>query len=314
MKSPSIVLDLGGTLIKLALVRENELLAVSEIQVSDHTLLKPFLPIIEEKVMGMAKTCNISEREFAGIGMAFPSIVDSNNGKILSDYVKYKDTNDLNLHHWAKSKYNAPILLENDSRAALIGEWQYGAGLGYNNIVLITIGTGVGSAVLLDGKILRGKHYLAGNLGGHITINYKGKTCNCGNIGCLESVASTWAIPDLVKQHPDFKSSDLSKENYIDFEALFRLATAGDSLARTIRDECINAWSFGVVNLIHSFDPEIVIVGGGVMKSKELILPFIQDIVDRHIWLAPGTINIKPAKCENHAALLGMDFLIRSKK
>lgn len=246
--------------------------------------------------------------------MAFPSIVDNENGKILSDYVKYKDTNDLNLHHWAMTKYNAPMVLENDSRAALIGEWQYGAGQGNKNIVLLTIGTGVGSAVLLDGKILRGKHYLAGNLGGHVTINYKGKTCNCGNIGCLESVASTWALPEIVKKHPDYKNSDLSKENHIDFEALFRLSTEGDSLASKIRDECLNAWSFGVINLIHSFDPELVIVGGGVMKSKEIILPYFQEKVDRHTWLAPGTIEIKPAKYEKHAALLGMDYLIRSKR
>jgi glucokinase len=312
--APTIALDLGGTLIKLALVRKNELLAVSEIKVNDHTVLKPFLPIIEEKIQEMVKSCNFTEKQIAGIGMAFPSIVDSDNGKILSDYVKYKDTNELNLHQWAENKYNAPILLENDSRAALIGEWQYGSGQGHDNIVLVTLGTGVGSAVIMDGHLLKGKHYLAGNLGGHITINFKGKTCNCGNIGCLESEASTWALPDIVKQHADFNSSKLSKEVNIDFEALFRLAMEGDSLARTIRDECINTWSFGVVNLVHSFDPEIVIIGGGVMKSKQLILPHVQEVVDRYTWLAPGTIKIKAAKFENHAALLGMDFLIRSKK
>jgi glucokinase len=314
VSSPSIVLDLGGTLIKLALAVKGKLLAVNEIEVSDHKLLKPFLPVIEEKVREMAYSDSISATEFAGIGMAFPSIVDCDNGKILSDYVKYKDTNDLNLHNWAKEKFNAPIFFENDSRAALIGEWQYGAGLGHKNIVLITIGTGVGSSVLMDGKILRGKHYLAGNLGGHITINYKGKTCNCGNIGCLESEASTWALPEKIKQHPGFINSDLKKEKNLDFEALFRLAAVGDSLACTIRDECLKAWSFGVVNLIHSFDPEIVIVGGGVMKSKDYILPYIQETIDRHTWLAAGTVKIKPAKYENHAALLGMDFLIRNKK
>lgn len=310
--SITIALDLGGTSIKLALVDNGKLLGIEKILVAENTSLEPFLSVIESKVSILSDQFGISENDFGGIGMAFPSLVDSDDGKILSEYVKYSDVNNLNLQDWARKKWGIPLLLENDARAALVGEWQYGAGIGKNDLVQITIGTGVGSAVLMDGKILKGKHYMAGNLGGHITVKYDGNLCNCGNIGCLESVASTWALPGIVKNHPQFEKSLLREEDTIDFEAVFRLAKQNDALAETIKTECIHVWSFGVINLVHSFDPEMIIVGGGIMKSKEFILPHFQKMVDKHTWLPAGTVEIVAAKNEEHAALLGMDYLIKN--
>ncbi|MEQ9423500.1 MAG: ROK family protein [Cyclobacteriaceae bacterium] len=307
----TIALDLGGTSIKLALVKEGGIIESSNIPVNDNTRLEPILTTIEQSISDLASKNGIASSQFEGIGMAFPSIVDNKAGKILSEYVKYADVNDLSLQSWSKKLWGIPLLFENDARAALVGEWQYGAGIGKTDLVQMTIGTGVGSAVLIDGKVLRGKHFLAGNLGGHVTVNYDGDECNCGNIGCLETVASTWALPTKVSSHQLFKESRLSNAEIIDFEVVFKLAAENDPLATIIRDDCVNAWGFGAINLVHSFDPQAIIIGGGIMQSKLQILPQIQKMVDKHTWLPPGTVEIIAAKNGNKAALLGLDYLVK---
>ena len=307
--SVTIALDLGGTSIKLALVTKGSLLCLDEIPVEQNSQLQPFLPIIEKKVSAMSRNQEIDLNNISGLGMAFPSIVDNQQGIILSDYVKYQDVNLLNLKQWAQHIWGVPLIMENDARAALVGEWQYGAGQGKNDIVQVTIGTGMGTAVLMDGKLIRGKHYLAGNLGGHTTIKYDGELCNCGNIGCLESVASTWALPAQVKSHPQFQNSQLKHEANIDYEAVFRLAAKNDVLSIEARDAAVTAWGFGVINLVHSFDPELIILSGGVMDSKDHILPRLKTMVDQHTWPPPGTYAITAAQNQQHAALLGLSYL-----
>ena len=308
--SVSIALDVGGTNIKGALVQGGKILAEDSIPVSDNNLLAPLLPVIRERIASMARSANVGSGQFGGIGMAFPCIVDSRESRILSEYVKYRDINDLALNAWAANIWGIPLRMENDARAALVGEWQFGAGKGIDNLVQITIGTGVGSAVLIEGRLLRGKHYVAGNLGGHMTVKYDGSLCNCGNIGCLETVASTWSLPEIARKDPGFGQSMLSREPSIDFRILFDLAKKGDELSCRLRDDCIKAWSFGIVNLVHAFDPERIIVGGGIMKSRDILLPHFRDIIDRHTWLPPGTVEVVAAENENNAALLGMAYLI----
>jgi glucokinase len=233
--------------------------------------------------------------------------------KILSRYTKYTDAHEMDLSGWAKRNFGVPLIIENDARAALIGEWQYGAGMNCNDLVLITLGTGVGSAVILNGKLLKGKHFFAGNLGGHMTINFDGNTCNCGNIGCLDSEASTWALA----QKFDTGSSLTGPKNFppkLDFEYIFASAKSGDALARGIRDECLKAWSLSVINLIHAYNPEKVVIGGGIMKSKDEILPFIREMVTKHSWCKNGDIKIVSAGQIEYAGILGMAYLVKALK
>lgn len=306
----TVAMDLGGMSIKMALVENGQILASRKIDVKDSAKLAPLLPQINSGIEQMISETAHSKSDLGGIGMAFPSIVDNQAGKILSDYVKYTDTNDLNLNAWARDHWGVHVVMENDARAALAGEWQHGSGKGFNDLILVTIGTGFGSSALINGKLLRGKHHLAGNLGGHMTIDIQGTLCNCGNLGCLETVASTWALPHLVKKEPGYQNSSLSKEEHLDFQTLFEAADLEDQVAISVRDGCIQAWAFGLVSLVHAFDPEMIIVGGAVMGRKEIILPEFQKIIDKHTWLPPGTIKITHAANENHAALLGMDYLV----
>ncbi len=304
---PVIALDLGGTRIKFGLLENGQLLASANIEVPSSESFAAVLPIIEAQVGKMMKETGIPHLD--GIGMAFPTIVDSDRMRLLYKYVKYNDANDLDLVGWAKAKWNAPLVMENDARAALVGEWQHGAGTGVDNLVMVTIGTGVGSAALMNGRLLKGSHYLAGNLGGHQIIRFDGVRCNCGNIGCLESEASSWALPGILKRHPGFAESPFAGEEKPDFEAVFRLAAEGESIALSVRERSLEAWAAGILNLVYAYDPERVVIGGGVMHSADVILPFIQNKINQAAWLPANAVEVVAAQEPDWAGVMGMGYL-----
>ncbi len=200
--------------------------------------------------------------------------------------------------------------MENDARAALVGEWQYGAGKDYNDIVMITLGTGVGGAAMIDGHLLYGKHYQAGCLGGHFTVNYDGNRCTCGNVGCVEAEASSWNLSKLLEEHPDLTDISGNDGERIDFEQLFHLYEKGYGTAGDFIRHCTKVWSAGIVSMIHAYDPELVIISGGIMNSKQHILPFIRDWVDRYAWTPGGCVRVEAATSTANTALLGLSHLI----
>jgi glucokinase len=253
---------------------------------------------------------HIRSNEIAGVGISMPGIVDPKQKKILSIDNKFNDVVEMNLSEWVNETWQTNLEIENDARCALIGEWKYGKGKGSDNVVLMTIGTGVGSSAVIEGKVLRGKHFQAGCLGGHFTINIRGQQCNCGNNGCVEVEASTWNIQRIAKEYEGYDESLLSKENSLDFESIFRCAKEKDELAIELRDRCLDIWSAAAVNLIHAYDPEILVIGGGVMASADYIIPYIQDKTDKHAWTPWGKVKVVGAENINTAALLGAAYLV----
>jgi len=305
-------LDLGGTRIKFGLISNGQCVVTSSLAIPSSERFATVLPLIEAEIYRMMRESGFTRLD--GIGMAFPTIVDSDRMRLLYQYVKYTDANDLDLTTWAKARWNATLVMENDARAALVGEWQFGAGKGVDNLVMVTLGTGVGSAALVNGRLLKGSHYLAGNLGGHQTIRFDGKRCNCGNVGCLESEASSWALPEMIKRHVLYPESPFAQGENSDFEAIFRLATAGDSLAISIRDHCLEAWAAGILNLVYAYDPDRIVLGGGVMHSAALILPFIQQKIAQAAWLPANAVQVVAAQQPDWAGVLGMGYLGTTKK
>ena len=304
---PVITLDLGGTRIKFGLLENGQLLASANIEVPSSEHFAAVLPIIEAQVGKMIKETDAKQLD--GIGMAFPTIVDSDRMRLLYKYTKYNDANDLDLIGWARAKWNAPLVMENDARAALVGEWQHGAGTGVDNLVMVTIGTGVGSAALVNGRLLKGSHYLAGNLGGHMAVNFDGGRCNCGNVGCLESEASSWALPGILKRLPGYADSPFAGGEKPDFEAVFRLAAEGEPFALVVRNRCLEAWATGILNLVYAYDPERVVIGGGVMHSADVILPFIQNKINQAAWLPANAVEVVAAQEPDWAGVMGMGYL-----
>ena len=307
----AITVDMGGTKIKLGLIHDGKVVAHSSLAASAHITLVTRLGQIADKADELVAEY---DAEPVGIGIAFPGIVDNIRNRILSKYVKYPDAQDVDFPRWALDRWNVPAAVENDAKAALMGEWQFGNGKGCRDLVLLTLGTGVGSAVMIDGKVLSGRNFVAGNLGGHMTINMHGATCNCGGIGCLETESSTWALVNEVKTAPDLPQSTLASEGDVDFKHLFEHAAAGDGLAIRIRDKCIKAWSLGIINLIHAFDPQRIVMCGGVMASHRVFLPEIQRMIAAHSWVKDNPPELLPAAHPDTAGMLGMYYLLTQNK
>ena len=126
----------------------------------------------------------------------------------------------------------------------------------------------------------------------------------------MEAEASGWALPLLAREWSGFQASALARENTINFRTVFKLAADGDRVAREVRDYCLNVWANAAVGLIHAYDPECIVMGGGVMRSAELILPFIQNFTDSHAWTPWGKVKILTAELGNNAGLFGAEPLL----
>ena len=309
---PVLAIDLGGTNIKTGIVHNGTLMAVAQTPAHAKAKLEINLDNASEALQNLVHTHHIPSDEMTGIGIAFPGIVDSNRQRVISRYVKYGDASEFDFRAWAQQRWQLPLLLENDARAALAGEWQTGVGKGFSDIVMITLGTGLGSAVLLDGKLLRGQHFIAGNLWGHVSINLNGDGCNCGYMGCLETEASTWVLNQKLKSHTGYQNSSLCNKDVL-FADVFNEAANGDAVAKTMMQQCLHAWGMCAVNMVHAYDPELIIFSGGIMEQASIIIPYIQTMIDKYAWLPPGTVKVVKSEQPAYTSLLGLAYLIKTK-
>ena len=302
--------DLGGTRLKIGVVQDGRVLTQAVEPAHSHLGLAPRLPVLKATWLRLLKELNLTLAECAGVSVAFPSIIDRRNGRILAVYGKYEDSMGIDLRAWARTEVGLPLAIENDARMAMIGEWQAGAGQGCDNLVMITLGTGLGVCAIIEGQILRGKHGQAGVLGGHLTVRYGGRPCTCGNIGCAEAEASTASLRQIAEASPNWERSSL-RSLPLDYANVFGQAEADDACAIGLRDHSLLVWSSLVVNLIHAYDPERVILGGGIMSSADRILPAITEHVNRYAHTPWGKVRIVPSSLNDKAALVAGEWLLR---
>ncbi len=307
----TLAADFGGRRIKLGLVRDGEVTALQVIPAESDQPLSERLKVVAAEFQKLCREHACSPSSCTGITFAYPSIIDVPNARVLDHFGKFGDASQLDLKAWARKEFSLPLAIDNDARMALVGEWRYGAGIGCDNLVMMTLGTGLGASAVIEGKLLRGAHGQAGILGGHLTLRYDGGPCVCGNIGCSESEASTWKLEELAKSHEAFKRSALAHEPVIDFAAVFRLAAENDSCALALCGHALHVWSATAVSLIHAYDPEKLILGGGIMGSHEVIVPAVQEWVTRHAHTPWGKVQVLRSKLGDHAALLAGEWLIQ---
>ena len=303
--------DIGGTRIKLGIVRDGRVLIREVIDAHSERGLQERLPAIANAFRGLCKTAKIALGDCAGISISFPSLIDPKSGRVLAEYGKYRDAPQIDLRAWANEQFGLPMAIENDARMALIGEWRFGAGQAYEDAVMITLGTGIGVAALSEGRVLRGKHGQAAVLCGHATVRYGGRLCSCGNIGCAEAEASSAFLSQIAREREDFATSLLSQQPLLDYASVFQCAARGDGCAKAISDHSLQVWSSLAVNLIHTFDPELVILGGGIMASAEIILPAVQDYVRKHAHTPWGQVRVVASELGDEAALVAGEWLLQ---
>lgn len=306
----SLAADFGGTRIKLGVVKDAMVMAQSVIPAESGRHLTERLEAVSAGLEALCEQAGITISECDGVGFSYPSIIDRRNARILDHFGKFGDASAIDLRGWAEQRLRLPLAIDNDARMALIGEWRYGAGRGSDNCAIITLGTGIGVSAVIEGHVLRGVHGQAGILGGHTTLRADGGPCVCGNVGCAELLASTSVIARLAREHPLFACSPLSQMDVIDYAAVFRFASEGDACALGLKNHSLQTWAALAVNLIHVFDPELIIFGGGIMGSADEILSYVREYISRHAHTPWGQVKVAASELGDRAALLACEWLV----
>lgn len=298
-------LDLGGSHAASSLVRDRSVLATEHLPFTDSTLLLPLVPAITASLKKLAASAS---EPIAGLGIGMCGLVDSRRNCVLSTNGKYEDTVTFDFDQWSRESLGIPARLENDARLALRGEMYAGAAQGVGDVVMFTLGTGIGGVAAMDGAPLVGIHGQAGVLGGHVPVRENGRPCTCGGRGCAEAEASGWSLPMVCKEWPGFAGSSL-EQMPLNFKSLFELSAAGDKVALEIRNHCLNIWGMMTVAAVHAFDPALIVFGGGAMGAADQILPPLREYVLHNTWTPWGKPPIVAAELGERAAALGVPTL-----
>ena len=299
-------IDIGGTKLAAGIVdTEGRMLARDEIPTRAGEGLEPVM----DRIVGLGRGL-LSRPEAAavsvqriGVGCAGP--VDLKAGLVLRPP---------NLPGWTRvpltellqHALGLPIVLENDANAAALGEFRYGAGRGAKSIVYMTVSTGIGGGIILDGRIWHGLKDAAGEIG-HITVDPDGPLCGCGNRGCLEAISSGTSIARRAKEIlAAGRPSELGRVANPTAADVVRLAGEGDPVASAVWDRAVRYLGIGVAAVIAILAPERVAIGGGVSRAGDALFEPLRDHVRRRLKLVPvESVPILPATLGPDVGILG---------
>jgi len=212
-----------------------------------------------------------------------------------------------------EDRFKVPVLLGNDANLAALGEWKFGSGISHSNLIYFTISTGIGSGVIADGKLLLGERGMAAELG-HVTIFPNGPVCSCGQRGHLEAFSSGTAIAKwTAKELEHGQKSVLKDSSSLSARVIAEAAYEGDPLALSAFERAGKALGIAIVNFLHIFNPTLIIFGGGVSKSYDLLSPFINSAINNYVF-APGytqNLTLTTAALGDDSGLLGALALAR---
>lgn len=312
MSEMAIAVDMGGSHVQCGIVEGRRVLASAHLTVRE-AVLAAVLPEVVDRVRALVREAGVAASEMAGVAVGICAIVDGES-RVAATNGKYDDGVGFDFGRWAREEFGVRGVAENDTRVALLGEQFAGAAEGVEDAALITLGTGIGGAVMLGGRLLRSGGNRAGGLAGHLGVDWRGRLCSCGNRGCAEAEASTVALDAICRERREFAGSRLAEGGRkVDFRELFAAVDAGDGLAREVLDRCLGVWAALTVSVIHAYEPRVVVFGGGVMAREEAILPAIREHVERHAWAVKGSVKIVGTRLHSSAGLLGALPLLRGR-
>lgn len=308
-KECAIGVDLGGTKIALGAV-DGEGRVLELVRYETDARGGPDA-VIDQMAKGVAHLEQEGQYRIIGMGVGVAGQIDPATGTVR--FAPNLDWHDVPLQTELEriSGFRAAVI--NDVRAALWGEWLYGAGRDAQNLICVFVGTGIGGGIVSGGQVLEGCSGTAGEIG-HMTVDLHGPVCHCGNRGCMEALAGGWAIArkagDLVRKHPTFGGTILKmaggKEEDITARAVVQACYVGDALAREIMDEAAEAIIAGITGLVNCLNPCHIILGGGIIEGMpELISRINQGVRGRALATATRGLVVSPAKLGNDAGIIG---------
>ncbi len=347
-----IGVDLGGTQMRTAILRGATLLSRVGLLTGENPTPDRIIPRIYNAIDQALTEAHITLDQIAGIGIGAPGPLDNRTGIVFAppnlpgwDRVPLRDI--------FQEHFKIPVFVENDANAAGLGEYMFGAGRGCKDIVYLTVSTGIGGGVIINGQIMEGASGTAAEIG-HMTIDWQGERCNCGNIGCLEYLASGTAIARMANEAiaagqgaellafartmlehtatvPDpsaLPTSDAAEDDdleenvqspgetvpleiHVNARTVARAAEANIPLARAIISNAAEALGVGLVNIIHIFNPEMIILGGGVTQMGPTLMEPVQHVVQERAMKVPrDAVRIVLAQLGTNAGLVGAGALI----
>lgn len=299
--------DIGGTAAKLGLVDEEGRIisSVNEYPVKFDDYETPIIETVVKSVRHFMDENNKNFAEIAGIGVSATGGINTKLGIVEGSAGHIKNWEGTNIRSRLESEFGVKTAVLNDANAAALGEMWKGAAIGKENVVVMTIGTGVGGGIIVDSKILLGRKGFAGEIG-HIPVNVDGEDCSCGNKGCIEHYGSTSALVRNVKEaviSGEIKGIEAGK---VDGRLIFKEVAAGNDTVKKYVDEWISYISAALVGLVHIFNPEMIILGGGVSRQKELFVDKVREKVFTSVMpnFAIG-LSVEAAELGNDAGIIG---------
>ena len=317
---PVLAIDLGGTKIITAIISdEGEVIAKEYCLTLADEGVESIIERILSAIDHILSLKSISSSQLDSISIAAAGVVNFNRGLITSS-PNLPGWCDVPLRDIVKKKYRVDTFLINDANAAALGEHHSGAGKGVNSLIYLTVSTGIGGGIIINGRLYSGPCGSAGEIG-HMTIDVNGPRCNCGNVGCLETLASGTAVAkEAIRRISQGEKSSLTEivegriEN-ITAEKVSIAAQGGDSLALEVITKAATCLGVGMVNLVNIFNPEMIIVGGGVAQMGDLLLePARQVVRERAFRLLAQAVRIVPAQLGDNAGVLGAAIFARQQK
>jgi glucokinase len=319
-----IGVDLGGTQLRVAVLQGVQRLSRISVPTGKESAPDYIIPRIYSAIQKALDEADKKLEQIVGIGIGVAGPLDSHSGIVFSP-PNLSGWNHVPLKTIFEEHYALPIFIENDANVAALGEYMFGAGRECKDMIYLTVSTGIGGGVIVNGQLMEGTSGTAGELG-HMTIDWRGEQCNCGNIGCLESIASGTAIArrarEAMKRGVDFFAADSkdSKDHtvdnveqmpQIDAEIVAQAAKRGLPEACEIINDAAEALGIGMVNLIHIFNPNMIVLGGGLMQMGSLLINPALRIVEKRAMAVPGkAVQIVNACLGVDTGLIGAGALV----
>jgi glucokinase len=306
--------DIGGTRTKTGIVDLDGRVSRETIDDTASATFEEILPLVRAHIRD-----HLASRAVGclGVGIALPGIVEAGFG---SRYLpgKVLGIEEFPLRETLEQELGLPVRCVNDGEAATLAEWRFGVARGVDNVVGLTLGTGVGSGVVLDGRPLETANLGNGISVGHFTIHTGGKLCLCGNRGCAETLVSAAAVAGKLRDALTRRVPSQLAERFaadprsITFRSVVQGVRAGDRVCREILDEFVRDLGATIVTAIHAYNPTVVVLAGGPMAAADLFLGDVQAYVNRYAFIFPKgrVVELRRARDEAHAGVLGAAALV----
>ncbi len=311
----AVGIDIGGTKISLALgTDKGRILVREEIPTRTGSKSGDCVRELAAKVKALIREASVPKRQIVGIGVGCPGAVDSKKG-IVPRSPNLPGWTGLPLRKILSKTTGRPVFMANDANAAAIGESLFGAGRNTKNFIYITVSTGVGGGIILNGRLYEGSGFVAGEIG-HISVVPDGKKCNCGQRGCLEVYASGTAIARYVREHMTRKNTLIRNFSAgcpeVGARHVGMAAREGDRLAIESYKQAGYYLGIGIANLLNILNPEKIVIGGGVLRSAhEIFWKTMMESAKRHAWPeAFRTVSIVQSELQGRVGDLGALALV----